>query len=82
MKYNFKTESRKIHRREVQSLHKQLLENNEPYYKQVADEGYDNLHDYETHVTTEMMKRILIVLTIVFVFIVGSLLLWHRFNAL
>lgn len=75
MKFNFETELRKMHKKEVQSLHKELAENNALYYEQVAIDGYDNLHDYEADVTAGLVKRILIIGTILFVFIVGYLLL-------
>jgi hypothetical protein len=75
MKFNFENEVRKMHKKEVQSFHKELAENNELYYEQIASEGYDNLHDYEAHITSGLIKRILIAGTILFVFIVGYLLL-------
>lgn len=75
MKYNFENEARKMHRKEVQSFRKEITEKNESYYEQVANEGYDNLHDYEADVMEGLVKIILIAATIVFVFIVGYLLL-------
>jgi hypothetical protein len=75
MKYSFENEVKKMHKKEVQSLRKEIMEQNEPYYEQVLNEGYDNLHDYEADVTAGLVKRILIVGSIVFVFIVGYLLL-------
>jgi len=75
MKYSFENEVKKMRKKEVQSLRKEIMEQNEPYYEQVLSEGYDNLHDYEADVTAGLVKRILIVGSIVFVFIVGYLLL-------
>lgn len=69
MKWNFEQEVNKMHKIEVQSLHRELQEKNEPYYKQISDEGYNNLHDYEKDVTAGLMKRLLIAGVILFVFI-------------
>lgn len=70
--YSFEKEVSKMHKKEVLSLRKELAENNEPYYQQVAEQGYDNLHDYEAGVMSGLVKFVLFLclLCVVFVLIV------------
>lgn len=57
--YSFEKEVSKMHKREVLSLRKELTENNEPYYQQAAESGYDNLHDYEADISAGLIKFVL-----------------------
>lgn len=74
IKWDFEQEVNKMHKIEVQSLHKELQEKNEPYYKQISDEGYNNLHDYEKDVTEGLMKRILLLSGIILFALIGCII--------
>lgn len=68
---NIKKEARKIHKKELKLFRKDLLEEDELYYKEVVGSGYDNLHDYESDITAGLIKRILITVIITFVLTVS-----------
>ena len=72
MNWNFEEEANKIHKIEVQSLLDELSVKEEEYCQQARDEGYDNLHDYESDITKGLAKRIII--PIVFILAITAIL--------
>ena len=74
MEYNFEAEVLKHQQKELKAWRKEQSEKEDVYYKMVADEGYDNLHDYERDVTAQLMNRVLIAVALV-ICIVGWLII-------
>jgi hypothetical protein len=65
MSWNFDNEVRKMKRKEIKSLYKELEENNESYYQDALNEGYDNTHDYEARINFRFILFACIIITLV-----------------
>ena len=72
MKWDFEKAVKKQQQKEIESLNKELIERNEPYYEEIINSGFDNRHDFEEN---ENNKFGLIFFSIpIFIVIIISLL--------
>jgi len=66
---------REKHKKEIESLHKELSERSNDYTKEVLDAGFDNTHDYEQDVLGGCLIRFVILfLSIIIIFILYCVL--------
>lgn len=65
MEYNFEAEVLKHQQKELDAWRKEQSEKEDWYTKEVADAGYDNLHDYERDITGRLMNQLLIAVVVI-----------------